>query len=134
MTDNKQHIGSTAKAKLSVNTTHGASVEVHAQLDTGGSQNLASKHILQNICKAEEYNRTPICMVTVSGDTPAYHDVGELHFTDENYIPIIILCYVQEKAIKGHENFALICNDTVADMDTDVNYHARTSKEANILP
>ena len=76
MTDNRQHIGSTAKARLSVNTTHGASVEVHAQLDTGGSQNLASKNILKNIRKAEEYNRAPICMVTVSGDTPAYQDIG----------------------------------------------------------
>jgi hypothetical protein len=134
MADKRQHIGSTAKARISVNITHGTSVQVHAQLDTGGSQNLASKKILQNIRKAEEYNRTPICMVTVSGDTPAYHDVGELRFSDENDIPIVILCYVQEKAIKGHENFALICNDTVVDMDTDVNYHARTSKEANILP
>ena len=54
--------------------------------------------------------------------TPAYHNIGELHFTDEKDIPIVILCYVQEETIKGHDKFALICNDTLVDVDTDVNY------------
>ena len=68
MTDQRNHIGSTAKAKLTVSKTDGKPVSVYAQLDSGGSQNLASKEILQNIRKAEEYDRTPICMITVSGD------------------------------------------------------------------
>jgi hypothetical protein len=107
MTDQRNHIGSTAKAKLTFSKTDGKPVSIYAQLDSGGSQNLANKEILQNIRKAEEYDRTPICMITVSGDTPAYHNMGELHFTDENDIPIVTLCYVQEEAIKGHETFAL---------------------------
>ena len=134
MTDQRNHIGSTAKAKLVVSTTDGEPVIVQAQLDSGGSQNLASKEILQNIRKAEDYGRTPICMITVSGDTPAYHNMGELHFMDERDIPIVALCYVQEETIKGHETFALICNDTLVDIDTDLNYHARTSKNSNISP
>ena len=63
-------------------------------------------------------------MVTVSGDTPAYRSMGELHFTDAKDNPIVILCFVQERAIKRHENFALICSDTLVDMKADINYHA----------
>jgi hypothetical protein len=132
MTDQRNHIGSTGKAKITVSKTDGNPVIVYAQLDSGGSHNLASKEILQNIRKAKDYGRTPICMITVSGDTPAYHNMGELHFTDENDIPIVALCYVQEETIKGHETFALICNDTLVDIDTDLNYHAKTSKGSNI--
>ena len=73
-------------------------------------------------------------MVTVSGDTPAYRSMGELHFTDAEDNPIVVLCFVQERAIKGHENFALICSDTLVDMKADINHHAATSKKGNILP
>ncbi len=73
-------------------------------------------------------------MVTVSGDTPAYHNMGELYFTDAEDNPIVILCFVQEQAIKGHENFALICSDTLVDMKADINYHAETSKQGELLP
>ena len=73
-------------------------------------------------------------MVTVSGDTPAYRSMGELHFTDAKDNPIVILCFVQEQAIKGHDNFALICSDTLVDMQADINHHAATTKEGNILP
>jgi hypothetical protein len=48
--------------------------------------------------------------------------------------PIVALCYVQEEPIRGHEKFALICNDTLVDIDADVNHHARASRESNILP
>ena len=134
MTDKRPHVGSTAKATLKVSAADQQQVEVHAQLDSGGSQNLASKEILQNIRRAEDYDRDPICMVTVSGDTPAYHNMGELHFTDDNDNPLVALCYVQEEPIKGHEKFALICNDTLVDIDADVNHHARASRESKILP
>ena len=107
---------------------NGETVDIHVQLDSGGSQNLASREMLQNVRKAHDYGRTPIYMVIVSGDTPAYHNMGELHFTDAEDNPIVILCFVQEQAIKGHENFALICSDT------DINYHAETSKQGEILP
>jgi hypothetical protein len=120
MTDKRPHVGSTAKSMLTVSTANRGSAEICVQVDPGGSQNLASREILQNIRSAEEYDRTPICMVTVSGDTPAYHNIGELHFTDEKDIPIVILCYVQEENIKGHDKFALICNDTLVDIDADV--------------
>ena len=56
MTDQRNHIDSTAKAKLTVSKTDGKPVIVYAQLDSGGSQNLVSKEILQNIRKAEEYD------------------------------------------------------------------------------
>ncbi len=73
-------------------------------------------------------------MVTVSGNTPAYCNMGELHFTDAKDNPIVILCFVQERAIKGHENFALIFSDTLVDMKADINYHAAATKQGNILP
>jgi hypothetical protein len=73
-------------------------------------------------------------MVTVSGDTPAYRSMEELHFTDAEDNPIVILCFVQERAIKGHKNFALICSNTLVDMKADINHHAATTKEGNILP
>ena len=73
-------------------------------------------------------------MVTVSGDTPAYLNMGEMHFNDAEDNPIVILCFVQERAIKGHETFALICSDTLVDMKADINYHAETSKQGRILP
>ena len=79
MTDKRPHVGSTAKAMLTVSTANRGSVETCAQVDPGGSQNLASREILQNIRSAEEYDRTPICMVTVSGDTPAYHNISTVH-------------------------------------------------------
>jgi hypothetical protein len=73
-------------------------------------------------------------MVAFSGDTPAYRTMGELHFNDAEDNPIVILCFVQERAIKGHETFALICSDTLVDMKADINYHAETSKQGKILP
>ncbi len=96
--------------------TDGKTVEIHVQLDSSGSQNLASREILQNIRKAEYYGRTPIYMVTVSGDTPAHRNMGELHLTDAEENPKVILCFVQERAIKGHDNFVLICSGTLVDM------------------
>ena len=134
MSDNKTRIGSTAKAQLSIQKANGETVDVHVQLDSGGSQNLASREILQNVRKAHDYGRTPIYMVTVSGDTPGYYNMGELHFTDAEDNPIVILCFVQEQAIKGHDNFALISSDTLVDMEADINYHAETSKQGKILP
>ena len=60
--------------------------------------------------------------------------MGELHFTDATDNPIVILCFVQEQAIKGHDNFALISSDTLVDMKADINYHAEASKQGDILP
>ena len=60
--------------------------------------------------------------------------MGKLHFTDAEDNPIVILCFVQEQVIKGHDNFALICSDTLVDMKADINYHAETSKQGKILP
>ncbi len=107
---------------------------VKANADTGGSRNLASRHLLQNIKAAEEYGGKSISMTTIHGDSPAYTHQGELHFSDENGIPIILLCYVQEIPIPGHEDFVLISNNTLVDIDTDINFHARASKETGVLP
>ena len=133
LTDSKNRIGSTAKAQLSIQKSNGETVDIHVQLDSGGSQNLASRSVLQNIRKAHDYGRTPIYMVTVSGDTPAYRNMGELHFTDAEGNPIVLLCFVQEQAIKGHDDFALICSDTLVDIKADINYHAETSKQGKVL-
>jgi hypothetical protein len=68
-------------------------------------------------------------MVTVNGLSPDYNHQGELHTTDENGIPLVILCYVQEQPTMGHDTFILLSNNTIVECDIDINYHARTSKE-----
>ncbi len=68
-------------------------------------------------------------MVTVNGIPPDYSHQGELHTTDENGNPLVILCYIQEKPILGHDTFVLLCNNTIVECDIDINYHAKTSKE-----
>ncbi len=78
--------GSTAQAQMNISTENNV-ITVTAQLDSGGSQNLASKELLQNIQHAFKYGKEPIYMVTVSGDTSAYVDIGELHCMDERKIP-----------------------------------------------
>ncbi len=80
LTDTKTRVGSTAKAQLSIQKANGETVGVHTQLDSGGSQNLASRGLLQNIRKAKDYGRTPIYLITVVGNTPGYYNMGELHF------------------------------------------------------
>ncbi len=76
-------------------TPNGQSVITNVHLDTGGSQNLTSEHLLHNVKKAEDYGHNQIYMVTVNGNSPAYDRMGELNFNDEDGTPIIILCYVQ---------------------------------------
>ena len=78
--------GSTAQAQLFINTTEGKEIMVKAQLDTGGSQNLASRELLQNINTTAHYERLPMVMITVNGDTPPYNNMGELHFNDNKGI------------------------------------------------
>jgi hypothetical protein len=41
-------------------TTNGQSVTTNVHLDTGGSQNLASEHLLHNVKKAEGYGHNQI--------------------------------------------------------------------------
>ncbi len=102
MTDgDTQHTQRTAQKNTSVlAANNGQSVSVNVHLDTGGSQNLASEHLLQNIKPAEDYGYGQICMVTVNGNSPAYNRMGELDFSDEDGTPIVILCYVQVQSIK----------------------------------
>ncbi len=52
----------------------------------------------------------------------------------ENGNPLILLCYVQERPIPGHEHFVLIANNTLVDINADINFHARASKEIGVLP
>jgi hypothetical protein len=73
-------------------------------------------------------------MVTVNGNSPAYDRIGELNFTDEDGTPIIILCYVQVQSIKGYDDFVLISNDTLDDIQTDINYHSSMSRHVGIVP
>ena len=128
-------VGNVARAMIKVQAPDQQTTLVKADADTGGSKNLASSHLLQNVRKAEDYGGKSIYMVTIQGDSPAYTHQGELHFSDEKGNPIIILlCYVQEKPIPGHEDFVLISNNTLVDMNADINFHARASKEVGVLP
>ena len=127
-------VGNVARAMIKVQAPDQQTTLVKANADTGGSKNLASSHLLQNVRKAEDYGGKPIYMVTIQGDSPAYTHQGELHFSDEKGNPIILLCYVQEKPIPGHEDFVLISNNTLVDMNADINFHARASKEVGVLP
>jgi hypothetical protein len=133
-TNGNKKKGSTAQAQLTINTSDGSEITVKAQLDTGGSQNLASRELLQNIHTTEHYQRLPMKMITVNGDTPPYNNMGELHFNDNKGNPVVLLCYVQEQPIHGYNHFALISSDSLVDIEADINYHAKTSKEGEILP
>ena len=87
---NQQGTQSTAQSSTTVLAPNGQSVITNVHLDTGGSQNLASEHLLHNVKKAEDYGHNQIYMVTVNGNSPAYDRMGELNFSDEDGTPIII--------------------------------------------
>ena len=80
-----------AIAALIVDADHGVIQVNDALVDTGGSKNLASRHLLKNIKLAKSYGNEPIRMVTVNGLSPDYNHQGELHTTDENGTPLVIL-------------------------------------------
>jgi hypothetical protein len=126
--------GSTTQAQLTISTSEGNEIMVKAQLDTGGSQNLASRELLQNINTTDYYKRLPMKMITVNGDTPPYNNMGELHFNDNKGNPVVLLCYVQEQPIHGYNHFALISSDALVDIAADINYPAKMSKAGEILP
>jgi hypothetical protein len=135
MTTGLKQSSNVAIASLLIDTDRGT-IQVQAALvDTGGSKSLASRHLLTDIRLAESYGNEPIRMVTVNGLSPDYtQHQGELHTTDENGIPLVILCYVHEQPIMGHDTFILLSNNTIVDCNIDINYHARTSKEMGAVP
>jgi hypothetical protein len=124
-TNGNKKKGSTVQAQLLINTSEGREIMVKAQLDTGGSQNLASRELIQNINTTEHYQRLPMKMITVNGDTPPYNNMGELHLNDNKENPVVLLCYVQEQPISSN---------SLVDIAADINYHAKISKEGEILP
>ena len=89
---------STTQASTKVLTTNGQSIDVSIHLDTCGSRNLASEHLLQNIKKVEDYGHDQMYMVTVNGNSPAYNRMGELHFEDGDKNPIITLYMLRAKS------------------------------------
>ena len=125
---------STTLSSTTVLTANGQSIDVNIHLDTCGSRNLASEHLLHNIKEAEEYGHNQIYMVTVNGNSPSYNRMGELHFIDEDKNPIITLCYVQAQPIKGMDNFVLISNSTLVAIQTDLNYHSSMCEHVGIVP
>ena len=125
---------STTQASTTVLATNGQTIDVNIHLDTCGSQNLASEHLLHNIKKAKEYGHNQIYMVTVNGNSPSYNRMGELHFIDEDKNPIITLCYVQAQPIKGIDNFVLVSNNTLDAIQTDINYHSSMCAHVGIVP
>jgi hypothetical protein len=134
MTTGLKQSSNVAIASLLIDTDCGTVPVQDALVDTGGSKNLASRHLLTDIRLAESYGNEPIRMVTVNGLSPDYTHQGEQHTTDENGIPLVILCYVQEQPIMGHDTFILLSNNTKVDCNIDINYHARTSKEMGAVP
>ena len=38
------------------------------------------------------------------------------------------------QSIKGHDNFVLISNDTLDDIQTDINYHSSMSRHVGVVP
>ena len=90
-TNGNKKKGSTAQAQLIINTSDENEIMVKAQLDIGGSQNLASRELLQNINTTDHYQRLPMKMITVNGDTPPYNSMGELHFNDSKGNPVVLL-------------------------------------------
>ncbi len=74
---NERRTYSTAQASTTVLAANRQSIDVNIHLDTCGSQNLASEHLLHNIKKAEEYGHNQIYMVTVNANSPSYNRMGE---------------------------------------------------------
>ncbi len=103
-------------------------------VDTGGAVSIASRHLLSNIKPAKKRGNPSCQMVTVNGLTPPYTHQGELHFTDEAGLPIVILCYAQHGPVLGHKDFVLIPNSTVVAMECDINYHAKASGSVGAVP
>jgi hypothetical protein len=103
-------------------------------VDTGGAVSIASRHLLSNIKPAKKHGNPSCQMVTVNGLTPPYTHQGELHFTDEAGLPIVILCYAQHGPVLGHKDFVLIANSTVVAMECDINYHAKASGSVGAVP
>ena len=64
---NERRTYRTTQSSTTVLAANGQSIDVNIHLDTCGSQNLASDHLLHNIKKAEEYGHNQIYMVTVNG-------------------------------------------------------------------
>ena len=98
MTTGEPKPSNVAIADLAIDSDHGTIQVNNALVDNGGSKNLASRHLLKNIKLAKSYGNESITMVTVNGLSPDYNHQGELHTTDENGTPLIILCYVHRKS------------------------------------
>ncbi len=122
-----------AVASITVQTKNGP-VSLEAMVDTGGAVSIASRHLLSNIKPAKKRGNPSCQMVTVNGLTPPYTHQGELHFTDEAGLPIVILCYAQHGPVLGHKDFVLIANSTVVAMKCDINYHAKASVSVGAVP
>ena len=112
---------------------NGQSVKYERTLRYGKFTELASKNLLHNIKQAEAYGHGQIYMVIVNGNSPAQDRMGELNFQDEDGTCIIILCYVQIQFINGHDNFVLISNDTLDNIQTATNYHSSMSRHVGII-
>jgi hypothetical protein len=110
MTTGVNQASNVAIASLLVDTDRCTIHVQDALIDTGGSRNLASRHLLKDIRLAKSYGNEPIRMVTV------------------------ILCYVQEQPIMGHDTFILLSNNTIVDSNIDINHHAKTSKKVGAVP
>jgi hypothetical protein len=91
-----------AVAFITVQTKNGP-VNLEAMVDTGGAVSIASRHLLRNIKPAKKRGNPSCQMVTVNGLTPPYTHQGELHFTEEAGLPIVILCYAQHGPVLGHK-------------------------------
>ena len=64
---NQQGTQNTAQSSTTVLAPNGQSVNTNVHLDTGGSQNLASEHLLHNIKKAADYGYNQITWLQLTG-------------------------------------------------------------------
>jgi hypothetical protein len=90
MTAGETRPSSVAIASLTIIDTDRGPFQVpDALIDTGGSKNLANRHLLTNIKLTKSYGNEPIRMVAVNGISSDYSHQGELHTTDENGNPLV---------------------------------------------
>jgi hypothetical protein len=76
MTSGEPKPSNVAIAALTINADHGAIQVPDTLVDTGGSKNLASRHLLKNIKFAKSYGNEPIEMVTVNGLSLDYNNMA----------------------------------------------------------
>ena len=102
--------------------------------DPGSSKDIAARHMLHSIDSCDHYGHQPIRFTTINGVTPWFKEMGILRIKDSKDKNVSVLCYAQDTEVQGHPNFVIISNNTLVDMETDMNYQMKASKEQGAIP